>query len=116
MLCIYTASSCSVLPLGSLTLKHKIVTSAKQKNVFILRVPVCLLALEAPISSKVDCSSRLLKCLRSLYDKQKIESNDRDPRLRIFEICLVMSPDLCLLSYFEKCVNNHKLYIKPRRY
>ena len=30
----------------------------------------CLLTLNAPIATKVVCFSRLLKCLRSIYDKQ----------------------------------------------
>ena len=31
---------------------------------------VCILILNAPIATKVVCFTRLLKCLRSLYDKQ----------------------------------------------
>ena len=36
----------------------------------VIKVTTGILTLKAPIATKVVCFSRLLKCLRSLYDKQ----------------------------------------------
>ena len=48
------------------------------------RIPVLLLTLNAPIATKVVCFSRLLKCFRSLYDKQCGPRSDCSYRSSLF--------------------------------
>ena len=69
---------------------------------------ICLLALNAPIATKIVCFSRLLKCLRSLYEKQCGPRSDCSYRSSLFwvhAVCFYTTKVVCF-SCRLKCLRS----------
>ena len=71
------------------------------------------LTLNAPIATKVVCFSRLLKCLRSIYDKQCEPRSDCSYRSRLFwvhTVCFYTSSSVMLGNYLQQMTSADDIF------
>ena len=76
-------------------------------------IGLCILALDAPITTKVVCFSRLLKCLRSLFGK----SVDPDQTAPIGAVCSgsmlfasIISSSVMLGNYLQQMTSADDIF------